>query len=176
MANEIYNRNATKLVEDVLPVKELNEMVNIFMIDAGINMGSDFTDNTLERAVQIVSENFRFLPVCYIASAFKKGSLGSYGPGRLVPRTIFTWLNEITLEWNRDQAHERLTATPEYVHFKDLEKFPLGKAINRKIEWYKKGLLDMRDWDKIPLKELAEREGKGLHSAPELFGIKSNKT
>lgn len=173
MANEVYNRHAMELVKDVIPKDDLKEMINLFMVDAGINMGSDFTDSTLERAMQIVEDKFRFLPVCYVASAFKKGSLGSFGTGRLVPRTIYYWLNEITLEYNRDQDHKKLQTDPNYLHFKELGKFPLGQAINKKIDWLKIGIINIDDWDKIPLKELSERIAIRLESVPELFGLKS---
>jgi len=170
-----YDLHATELVKDVLPENDLKELVNEFMIDAGINMGSDFTDATLERAIHIIENNFRFLPVCYVASAFKKGSLGNYGTGRLVPRTIYYWLNEMTLEYNRDQAKEKLRANENDTAIAyDLVNYPIGSAIAKKIDWYNKGLLKTEDWDKIPLKELAEREAKKLESYPEIFGIKTD--
>ena len=170
---EKYELHATELVKDVVPRDDLREMINIFMYDAGINMGSDFSDKTLDRVVQIVEDNFRFLPVCYVASAFKKGSLGQYGTGRLVPRTIYIWLNEITLEYNRDEDHKKLTTNTEYAHFNDLERYPLGRAIIKKIDWWKSGTITMDDWDRIPSKELAGRIGQGLNSVPELWGVTS---
>lgn len=173
MANELYNRHAIELVKDVIPKDDLKEMINIFMIDAGINMGSDFTDSTLERAMQIIENNFRFLPVCYVASAFKKGSLGNFGTGRLVPRTIFYWLNEITLEYNRDQDHKKLQSDPDAIHYNELERHPLGQAICKKIDWLKNGTINSDDWDKIPLKDLSERIANHMDSVPELFGVES---
>lgn len=170
-----YEDNATKLVKNVIP-STLKSIVNIFMIDAGINMGNDFTDSALERSIEIVQNNFRFLPVYYVASAFKKGSLGNYGPGRLVPRVIYHWLNEITMEYNQDQDHKKLTEVDNNNNFKDLEKYPFGKAICLKIDWYRVGIINSDDWDKIPLKELAEMIGRGQHPTIEDFGIKQIKT
>jgi hypothetical protein len=111
------------------------------------------------------------LHLCYISSAFKKGSLGKYGAGRLVPRTINGWLNEITMEFNRDAEHKKLNEVDGTVHFKNLEKYPLGKAICKKIDWYMSDVIDDNDWDKIPLKQLAEIIGR--HEIPDLkmFGI-----
>ena len=161
----LYDDYATSFVKDV-PRENIKTLVNIFMVDASVNMGNDFSDETLERAIYIIETNFRFLNVCYIASAFKKGSLGQYGAGRLVPRTIYGWLNEITMECNRDTDHKRLAEVDNTVHFKDLERYPLGKAINWKIDYVRE-----EDWEKVTLKRLAEIIGSG--SIPHLveFGI-----
>jgi hypothetical protein len=167
----IYDDYATALVKDV-PQEYIKALVNTFMTDAGINMGADFTDTSLERVIEIVRFNFKFLPVCYIASAFKKGSLGNYGTGRLVPRTINNWLNEITLEHNRDESHKKLTRIDEVIHFKDLRKYPLGKAICKKIDWLESGAITIDEWDKIPLKVLAEIIGAGHIPDLEYFIIK----
>ena len=151
----LYDNYSTSLVKDV-PRDNIKTLINIFMIDAGVNMGNDFTETSLERTIEIVENSFRFLPVCYIASAFKKGSLGNYGPGRLVPRTINGWLNEITMEYNRDQDHKRLKEIDNSIYFKHLDKYPLGKAIIWKIDYVTED-----EWDNIPLKEVAEIIGRG---------------
>ena len=152
----LYDRHALTLVKDVVPKDDLKALVNTFMIDAGINMGNDFSDNTLERVIDIVDNNFRFLPVHYVASAFRKGSLGHYGAGRLVPRNVYSWLNEITMEYNREVDHKRNEGTAYSGHFKDLMNCPFGKAIMKKIDWE----LTEDEWDKVPLKTLAEMIGR----------------
>jgi hypothetical protein len=161
----LYDDYATCVVKDI-PKENLKTLVNIFMVDASVNMGNDFSDETLERAIFIIETNFRFLHLCYVASAFKKGSLGQYGAGRLVPRTIYGWLNEITAEYNRDTEHKRLNADDATVHFKDLERYPLGRAICWKIDHVSES-----EWDKIPLKEVAELLGKGIEPTLLYFGI-----
>ena len=169
--SKTYDRYVTTLVKDVIPRDDLKEMVNIFLEDASINMGNDFNDNTLERVIEIIENQFKFLPVCYIASAFKKGSLGHYGTGRLVPRVIYSWLNEISLEYNRDQDHKKHETEDTVVHFSDLDRYPLGKAINKKIDWLKSEAITEDEWDTISLKELAELISKGSYPTPENFGI-----
>jgi hypothetical protein len=171
--NELYQKNSTTLVKDVFPVSDLKEMINIFMTDASINMGSDFSENTLERIIEIIQFSFKFLPIYYIAGAFKKGSLGDYGSGRLVPRTVYGWLNSITAEYNRDEDHKRNISDINIPHFSDLEKYPLGKAINKKSDWLKNGVITEEEWDRIPLKEVAEKIGQGLECVPEIWNIKS---
>lgn len=155
-----YEDYATTLVKEV-PIENLKSIINTFMIDAGINMGADFTDASLERVIEIVQYTFKFLPVCYIGSAFKKGSLGNYGTGRLVPRTINGWLSEITSEYNRDEVHKKFESPNDTLHFKDLGKFPLGKALCKKVDWLRSGAISSGDWDNIPLKQLAEIIGAG---------------
>ena len=178
----LYDSCATSFVKDV-PKESLKTLVNIFMVDASVNMGNDFSDETLERAIFIIETNFRFLHVCYIASAFKNGSLGKYGAGRLVPRTIYGWLNEITMEYNRDTDHKKLNEIDNSIHFKDLEKYPLREALCKKIDWLKPYAFDVDEWDspgiiteeeydRIDLKKLAEMIGRGQHPLPSDFGIK----
>lgn len=173
--NELYQKHSMTIVKDIFPISDLKEMINIFMADAGINMGSDFNDATLERVIEIIEHSYKFLPIYSIAGAFKKGSLGDYGPGRLVPRTVNAWLNAITIEYNRDQDHKRNISDINTVHFSDLDRYPLGKAINKKSDWLKNGIITEDEWDKIPLKELAERIGKGLECVPELWHVTSKK-
>jgi hypothetical protein len=173
--NITYNNNATKLIKDVF-LEDLNILINIFMQDAGISMGNDFNDETLDMIIKIIRSEYSFLPVYYVASAFKKGSMGKYGPGRLVPRTICLWLESEALEYNKYLAHK----TQKEKEFRtydsmDLVKFPAGQAIIKKIEWYRKGIIDGDGWDKIPLKEMAEKIGQGLECVPEIFGVTSIK-
>ena len=167
-----YNTYASELVKNVLPKEILKEMVNIFMIEASMNMGNDFSEQTLDASIGIIENKFRFLPVCYVASAFKKGSLGHFGAGRLIPRTIYGWLNEISLEYNRDMAHQANKA-PDFSDAADLHKYPAGRAICLKIDWYNSGLINGNDWDNIPLKELAGMLGRGEMPISKDFGIKN---
>jgi len=55
-----------------------------------------------------------------------------------------------------------------------LHKFPIGSAINKKIDWYRKGILNINDWNKVPLKEVAEMIGAGNMPTVEHFGIQNN--
>jgi hypothetical protein len=165
-----YDLYATTLVKEI-PGEILKEMVNVFIIDAGINMGSEFTDKALDRVIETVQGNFRYLPLCYIASAFKKGSLGSFGAGRLVPRTIYGWMIEISLEYSRDQVSKK-RGEIDYVMTFDLKRYPVGSAICRKIDWFRSGLITPDEWDMIPLKEMSELIREGVNITPADFGIK----
>jgi hypothetical protein len=119
-------------------------------------MGSEVTSKTIEGSVDIVRQYYSYIPVAYVASGIIKGSLGHYGAGRLAPRAVYTWLAEITLEYNRDQAKEKLQSSASDMKIAyDLNTYPIGKAINQKIEWYKQGKLIGDAWDKVPLKQLA---------------------
>jgi len=164
----LYDDHATKLVKDVIPKEDLKILINVFMKDASINMGNDFSDETLERTIEIVESSFKFLPVCYVAAAFKKGSLGKYGAGRLVPRIINGWLNEITMEYNTDQDRKKFEEINNTIYFKNLERYPLGKAICWKIDH-----VSEEYWDRVSLKEVAEIIGRGGIPSLETFEIKS---
>ena len=77
MKEELYQLHSMTLVKDVIPKEDLKGLVNIFMIDAGINMGNEFTSKSLERVIWIIENRYRYLPVYIIASGFTKGSMGA---------------------------------------------------------------------------------------------------
>ena len=160
MKDEIYQKHSMTLVKDVIPGEDLRSLINIFMIDSGVNMGSEFTVKSLERVIRIVEESYKFIPIYIIASGFKKGSMGQYGPGRLVPRVIGEWLNQISREYNRDMAHEAIQHE-DYSTAADLHKYPIGQAIIKKIEWYQDGKINGDDWDNINLQALTDAIAKG---------------
>jgi hypothetical protein len=149
-----YQVYSTWLVKDV-PADNMKYLINLFLEKASLNMGCLVKEKTNEGSVEIVRSYYSYIPVCYIASGIVKGSLGHYGAGILAPKTVYHWLGEISLEYNRDQAKEKLQSpTSEIVM--DLRKYPMGKAINQKIEWLNSGKITRSEWDKISLKKLTE--------------------
>ena len=160
MESNLYQKHSTELVKDILPEEDVKALINEFMISAGINMGSEFTQAALERVINIVRFEYKFLPMYSIASGFKKGSLGLYEPGRLVPRTINGWMNRVAQEYNRQTAHEAVYYE-DYSDSSDLNKYPTGSAIILKIDWLNSGIMKISEWDNIPLKELARRIAEG---------------
>lgn len=157
-----FEQHFSTMIRDVIPKNDVFELIKVFMDSAKVDMGCDYDDSTLNRVVYIVNNEFSYLPVCFIASGFSQGAMGKYGPGRLVPRTIHGWLNEVSLEYNRKVAKDRqaeLNAIELTTY--DLVRYPIGKAIIQKIKWYEAGKLDGDLWDRISLKELATAIGKG---------------
>jgi hypothetical protein len=161
--NLTYNRYATEFIKDV-PKEDFNLLINLFLNDAAVIMGNDFNDNSLDMIIEIIRNQYSFLPVCYIASAFKKGALGKYGKegaGRLVPRTINGWIEFEALEYNKYLAHkEQKEKEFRPANSMDLIKSPAGSAIIQKINWHKEGKLQGDDWDRVDLKALTEAIGK----------------
>jgi hypothetical protein len=173
MDSQLYQAHATTIVKEVMPPDTVNSLVNIFLIDAAKMMGSSYSADTLEFAIEMVKHEFGYLPVMYIATAFKRGSLGKLGPGRLVGATIHKWLTEISNEYQSRKISETVNEELTYKKdFADLLKSPLGSAINTKIEWYKTGKLPIEEWDKVDMKELAEMLEKKLAVSPSFFGVK----
>ena len=164
-----YQDNSTKLISDLLE-SDVKELVNLFLIDASINMGTDFTNETLERVIEIVLYEYKYLPLYAVASAFKAGSMGKFDKGRLVPRTIFGWLKEVSDEHHRKEHHNEVHHS-DFMDAMDLNDYPAGSAICKKIDWYRNGTLKMKDWDNIPLKDIAEQIKAGHHVSPQMFGI-----
>ena len=164
---EIYNQ--TPCAE--IPPDYLREFILIYLVGASADMGQVYDkDITPNRVFDMITTHYNHLPLILIESAFKRGALGQYGIGRLVPRTIFGWLGEmnqyfITCHEKRDQSKDN------YYKFNGHEKYPLGKAICKKIDWLKSDAITSDEWDKIPLKELAEIIGSGHEPSLEYFGI-----
>jgi hypothetical protein len=169
-----FQAYANTLVREV-PTEDVAYLVALFMKEASINMGVDSDSQTLERVIYYVKKEYSYIPINFIASAFVKGSLGKIGDGRgrLVPKTIHTWLGDASLDYNRMIASLKEKQKLNDVSIAmNLQKYPAGSAIVKKIEWYRKGILNLDDWDKIPLKELAEKINAGIFVTPELFGLK----
>jgi len=170
MENSLYETYAHSLCNDI-PIETLKDFIMTFLIDASKDMGCDFDKVQMpDRVYYIISMHYNHLPLSMIASGFKRGALGQYGAGRLIPRTVFGWMGEInqyylTKHSTRDNSHDN------YTKFDDLHHYPLGSAINKKIEWYSKGSLDINDWEKVHLKELAKMIGEGHYATLEHFGI-----
>ena len=154
-----------------IPIDYLKQFILEFLFDASKDMGCSFDKaDTVDRVYYLISTHYSHLPLMIIASGFKRGALGQFGPGKLIPRTVFGWMGEInqyyiTKHSVRDGSQDAKT------RYKDLIHYPLGKAINKKVDWYRKGMLSINDWDNVPLKEVAEMIGKGHEPTLEHFGI-----
>ena len=177
--DEKYQAYANDFIRNV-PGEVLKHLINLFMFEAAINMGSEVDEKTLERTIYYIQKDYGYIPVSYVASAFIQGSLGRLpyvvGMTKLVPKTVHYWLGELSLEYNRAMAKEKQKARESDVAIAyDLHKYPSGKAINTKIDWHKKKLITIDEWDNISLKELAGMIGHGHQPIPADFGIKSKK-
>jgi hypothetical protein len=167
--DDIYRTYATTRITDV-PVENVKYLVNMFLMDAAKDMGSELKKETLDRVIELIRNDFHFLPVCFVASAITKGSVGDYGAGRLIPRTVYGWLREMALEYNRQEKHEEIVARMKTDGAPmDLHRYPMGKALNQKIDWLLSGAITSEEWDRIELKQVAERIHAGLDVIPEYF-------
>ena len=175
MEQEIYQTYAGSVCSEI-PIEHLKGFILNFLYGASQDMGQEFDrETTPGRIYDIISTHYHHLPLSLIASAFKRGALGQYGTGRLVPRTIFGWFGEInqyfiTCKEKRDQTQDN-----KY-KFDGLEKYPLGKAICKKIDWLKSGAITSEEYDMIPLKEVAKIIGSGHEPNLEHFGINNLKS
>jgi hypothetical protein len=156
--DNVFQTYATTIVKEV-PNEQFEYLIAIFMQEASINMGSNVNTSTLERTIFYIKTDYAFIPMNYVASAFIRGSLGKIGDGkgRLIPKTILTWLSDTSLEYNRQLASIREKNKLNDVAIAcDLHKYPIGQAIAKKLEWYKDGKLNGDRWDRINLHELTE--------------------
>lgn len=159
--DENYQAYSNTQIKDV-PVANIQYLLKLFLYKAAMNMGAELNDKTTDGAIEITQQHYWSLPVCYVASGIIKGSLGHYGEGRLCPRTVYKWLNEISIEYNRQIASDKRqsNATDIAMPF-DLAKYPIGKAIIQKISWYQEGKLNGDKWDNVDLRQLTEDIGAG---------------
>jgi hypothetical protein len=158
-----YQIYAKEFVRNV-PAEIMQYLIALFMREAAINLGCEVKDNTLEKTIYYIKKDYSYIPVSFVASAFIRGSLGQLGDGkgRLIPKHIHGWLNEISIEYSRIQSQEKRkeSESTQNIAF-DLIKYPIGKAIMQKLDWYKEGKLNGDDWDKVDLKALTEAIGRG---------------
>jgi len=170
-----FQAYANEIVREV-PQEDIIYLITLFVKEAAINMGSDVDKETLDRIIFYIKRDYSYIPINYVASAFLKGSLGQIGDGkgRLIPKTIHGWLGDISLEYNRMVAAKKQKERESDVSIAmNLHRYPMGKAIRKKIDWLKAGSITIDEWDKVPLKELAKMIGEGHHPTLEHFGIKN---
>ena len=154
-----------------IPIEYLKEFILDFLIGASADMGQEFDRNTTPgRVFDILTTHYSHLPLSLVMSAFKHGALGQYGAGRLVPRTIFGWLGEIDQYYITIRDKKNIDYAMQE-KFNGLEKYPMGKAICCKIDWLKSGAITEDEWDRIPLKQVAEIIGRGGIPLLQNFGI-----
>lgn len=168
-----FETYATVLVREV-PREYLSEIIELTMKKCSLNMGSNYTDEILQRIIELIKEDFSYMTVNIVVSALLRGSMGNYGAGRLIPKTVAQWLRETSQEYQRDKEHKELDEKlSRNSNAMDLRKYPMGTALNLKIDWLVNGAITSDEWDRISLKQLAEIIGQG--QLPELrhFGIET---
>ena len=172
--NKTYQDNYLKLIKDISS-EDMTLLLKLFLDKAAVNMGKecyDAPDATKESILEFIYKEFRWLPVYSMGSAIIRGSLDDKSPARLIPRTVRKWLNDASIDFRRETDHDRLEELyrEKPITF-DLHKYPVGKAICQKIDWYKSGVLRIEDWDRIPLQRLAEIIGQGHQPSLEMFNL-----
>jgi hypothetical protein len=163
------------LIRDV-PNENLKIIVTDFINDAALTLGCKATKADVDKVSFFMASNqFNYIPVNVASTAFVRGSLGKLKNDKttLSPRNIYDWLSEVGQEYRNHIEHKEReqTLSNPTVHFKDLTRYPLGKAICKKIDWYKSGAINSDDWDAISLRELAEMIGKDVMPTLEKFNL-----
>lgn len=169
--NKTYEAYQSYKISDV-PLENLKIIVTGFINDSALTLGCNATKADVDKVSELMASNqFNFLPVNVASSAFTRGSLGKLKNDKttLSPRNIYDWLSEVSLEYRNHIEHNERDyklSNPEG-HFNDLMNCPFGKAIMKKIDWE----LTEDEWDKVPLKMLAEIIGRNERVTMADFGI-----
>ena len=167
---ELYDTYANYSCSEV-PPENLKMLLTDFLYIAAQDMGQTFDKSLMvDRIYYIINTHYNHLPLSLVASAFKRGALGQYGPGRLVPRTVYGWLAEMN-QYHMNLHDKKQEDDSRHHKFDGLQKYPLGKAICKKIDWLSSGAITLDEWDKIPLKELAGLIGSGKYPTPGDFNL-----
>jgi hypothetical protein len=168
--NEKYQIYHNHIVKDV-PNENLKILITLFIDYAAVNLGAKAEKADVDRIIEFIQGyEFNYLPISIIASGFVRGSLGKLRNDKtsLNPRNIHEWLSDVSLEYQKGIEHNERDdkLSKDYIHFRDLERIPLGKAICWKIDH-----VSEEDWDDVPLRIVAEMIG--LKQMPTLkdFGI-----
>jgi len=158
--SQIYQDNANKIVKD-LNKDILELLIQAFFRKAAAEMGKEQYDKEYETVLcilEFVQKEFNYLPISYVYSAFLNGSLGKYEQGRLVPRTVYCWMQSVAQDYLNNCKSEKFN--PMAIGFNDLKNskssdLPVGEALIRKIDLYTSGIIDDNAWDKIDIIEFA---------------------
>lgn len=170
MKNEKYQIYAQSEARTV-PLEHLKLLTTSFIDYAALNLGCKVEKADVDRIIEFINNEFSYLPISVIASAFIRGSLGKLKNEKttLNPRNIYDWLSEVSLDYKTKLEHnERDARLSQKTLSADLIKTPFGQALRWKIDH-----LTEEDWDKAPLKEVATMIGRGQIPTLENFGIKN---
>jgi len=101
--NETYQKNSLRPVREVSE-GDLRLLLGLFFKKASAIMGKeayDVEEEALENIIEFLQKEFSYLPVAYIYTAFLNGALGKFTSGRLVPRTIYSWVQMTAQDYSR---------------------------------------------------------------------------
>lgn len=171
-----YERHMGTPVGIIIPPVDVTTIFEEFLREASANMGGESKSGCLERVVDIAMTTFKEVPIYVLCAAIIRGSLGRYGSGRLVPRTVYGWFTEAASEFKSRARYAEQKKEPEVTERADLLKYPVGRAINMKISWLTSGALHREDWEKVPMWQLAEMIGEGKSPTLRDFGLEPHAT
>ncbi len=153
--SQTYQTHANKSIREI-PADDLRLLVQSFFRKAAVQMGKDSYDvesDAVDCTLEFIQKEFNYLPLSYVYTAFLNGSLGKYNTGRLVPKTIYGWMQAVAQDYSNNYRRNKY-------NFEELKSaqsngLPIGEAIVRKIDLYTSGIIDDNAWDKIDIIEFA---------------------
>lgn len=156
--NEYYTHHLTDKCKDV-PDHILKNIVRELSTLAEFNMGNETEDEVISKLndgiVNLLKSRFSYLPLHLIGEAYIRGSLGELGgTTRLIPRTVFCWLNAISEKAQNLSAleqgkrdDERREAEERAYKLNQKHNCLFGTAMRRKTEMICAGNFDFKDYD-----------------------------
>lgn len=175
--NEYYIHHLKDRCSDV-PEHILKEIIKEFSALAKFYMDSDVDSETLiktnESVIDWLNTKFNWLPLHLLGEAYIRGSLGELGgTTRLIPRTVYTWLNAVSEKAQNLYAQDKSRIDAERREaeekaFKLNQKYygEFGTAAHTKLVWYCAGKINPKDWDRYTLDKIVEqfRQGYDIYS------------
>jgi len=155
--NETYQKNSLRPVREVTE-DNLRLLLGLFFKKASVIMGKeayDVEEEALVNIIEFLQKEFSYLPVAYVYTAFLNGALGKYATGRLVPRTIYAWIQATAQEYIQKEQKKYNDDIYNAILNAQTDGLAYGRALIMKIDLFNEGKIDEKLWDKLDIKELA---------------------
>jgi len=139
---------------------EIKEMLKSVIMDYGSDIRQEIFEHSYKRITYLVSKKYKgFLmgEVRYIFDAMIEHIKGKISVSSIMQ--LFSKYYDEKIEKQRFQIEQQdLNYEKNIVN---CMKSPLGKAIIYKIQMVERGDLEIKDWEKIPLKKIADEIQSG---------------
>jgi len=130
------------------------------------DIGTEKISEIMELFIDALKTRYKEVDIDDVKKAILNGTYGDYGK--------YNWINaKVLIEWVRQKwmsvlDKSRRVDEKEETHKFDVEKYPVGKAIN-----WKANCVKLEDWEVIPLKKIAEaiKNREEMSTLAESYGI-----
>ena len=142
---------------------EIKELLKSAIYDFGADMKKDAFDHSVKRLTYLIGLKYKSLMLGEVKYVFE--GMAEFSKGKLSVQSIMQLFYKFMDDKISKQKQEMDEHDINYENnIVNCLNNPVGKAIIHKMELVEKGLLNIKDWETINLKQLAEdiKSGKVL--------------